>query len=66
MKTFITKFYDIESMAEVNGPRILAPDIKSATKHLQVLDENYPGLRIEGELLEILGEGKEGKQLLHD
>lgn len=66
MKTFVTKYYDSEEMSEMQGPRIIAPDIKSAKKHLEVLEENYPGLRIEGELLEILGEGKEGKQLLHD
>lgn len=66
MKTFITKFYDIETMGEVDGPRIFAPDTKSANKHLEMLQENYPSIRIEGELKEILEEGREGRQLLHD
>lgn len=66
MKTFVTKYTTPNDLTEWSGPNIVAPDLKSAKKHLEKLRENYPTIELAGELVEILEEGKEGRQILHD
>lgn len=66
MKTFVTKYTTKDDLTEWSGPNIIAPDLKSAKKHLEKLRENYPTIKLVGELVEILEEGKEGRQILHD
>jgi hypothetical protein len=66
MKTFVTKYTKPNDPTEWSGPSIIAPDVKSAKKHLQKLREDYPTIELAGELVEILEEGKEGRQILHD
>jgi hypothetical protein len=66
MKTFVTKFKKEGDETVYSGPNIIAPDSKSAKKHLELLKENYPNIEIAGELVEILNEGEGGgKQILH-
>lgn len=67
MKTYVTKYKKDNDDTQWSGPNIMAPDIKSAKKHLELLKETYPSIEIVGELVEILNEDtNEGRQILHD
>lgn len=66
MKTFITKYTTDKDDTEWSGPKIFAPDIKSAKKLLEHLKKEYPTIEIAGELVEILNNDSEGRQILHD
>ena len=66
MKTYLTIYTAENNENKKSGPHIFAPDLASAKKHLEKLKESYHSIEIIGEMVELLEEGKGGKQILHD
>jgi hypothetical protein len=66
MKTYLTLYATDDANNKKSGPHIFAPDLASAKKHLEKLKESYHSIEIIGEMVELLEEGKGGKQILHD